>query len=131
MEAVARQTSPGGIPATFVARLSDRIHALATVQDLLVGNDWRGIEVSALAKGQLAHFKDLIGTRVTFSGPALNLTPAAVQGIGCTHGVPAPNAKKPADWRALRKSLKFVRKFGAGEGIRTLDPDLGKVVLYP
>ena len=23
------------------------------------------------------------------------------------------------------------RKVGAGEGIRTLDPDLGKVVLYP
>jgi hypothetical protein len=23
------------------------------------------------------------------------------------------------------------RKIGAGEGIRTLDPDLGKVVLYP
>jgi hypothetical protein len=24
-----------------------------------------------------------------------------------------------------------VEKFGAGEGIRTLDPNLGKVVLYP
>jgi len=24
-----------------------------------------------------------------------------------------------------------LKKFGAGEGIRTLDPDLGKVVLYP
>jgi hypothetical protein len=24
-----------------------------------------------------------------------------------------------------------IRKTGAGEGIRTLDPDLGKVVLYP
>jgi hypothetical protein len=23
------------------------------------------------------------------------------------------------------------RELGAGEGIRTLDPDLGKVVLYP
>ena len=23
------------------------------------------------------------------------------------------------------------REIGAGEGIRTLDPDLGKVVLYP
>jgi hypothetical protein len=23
------------------------------------------------------------------------------------------------------------RNFGAGEGIRTLDPNLGKVVLYP
>jgi hypothetical protein len=25
----------------------------------------------------------------------------------------------------------IARKTGAGEGIRTLDPDLGKVVLYP
>jgi len=24
-----------------------------------------------------------------------------------------------------------LRQFGAGEGIRTLDPNLGKVVLYP
>jgi len=24
-----------------------------------------------------------------------------------------------------------LKKTGAGEGIRTLDPDLGKVVLYP
>ena len=29
------------------------------------------------------------------------------------------------------KSLIFLRKSGAGEGIRTLDPNLGKVVLYP
>ena len=27
--------------------------------------------------------------------------------------------------------LIALRKFGAGEGIRTLDPNLGKVVLYP
>jgi hypothetical protein len=27
--------------------------------------------------------------------------------------------------------LIFLRKYGAGEGIRTLDPNLGKVVLYP
>ena len=26
---------------------------------------------------------------------------------------------------------KGTANFGAGEGIRTLDPDLGKVVLYP
>ena len=29
------------------------------------------------------------------------------------------------------KHLIFLRKSGAGEGIRTLDPNLGKVVLYP
>ena len=28
-------------------------------------------------------------------------------------------------------STEGLRKIGAGEGIRTLDPDLGKVVLYP
>ncbi len=27
--------------------------------------------------------------------------------------------------------LIYLKKIGAGEGIRTLDPDLGKVVLYP
>jgi hypothetical protein len=29
------------------------------------------------------------------------------------------------------KVQKCSHKTGAGEGIRTLDPDLGKVVLYP
>ena len=29
---------------------------------------------------------------------------------------------------SLNTSLKY--KIGAGEGVRTLDPDLGKVVLY-
>jgi hypothetical protein len=35
--------------------------------------------------------------------------------------------------RRTRKDGSTVtgRKIGAGEGIRTLDPDLGKVVLYP
>jgi hypothetical protein len=31
----------------------------------------------------------------------------------------------------LSEVLLMSRKSGAGEGIRTLDPDLGKVVLYP
>ncbi len=32
---------------------------------------------------------------------------------------------------ALSNKLILLEKSGAGEGIRTLDPDLGKVVLYP
>ena len=31
----------------------------------------------------------------------------------------------------MTKKVCRGRKFGAGEGIRTLDPNLGKVVLYP
>jgi hypothetical protein len=33
--------------------------------------------------------------------------------------------------KAARNTDRMGRKIGAGEGIRTLDPDLGKVVLYP
>ena len=33
--------------------------------------------------------------------------------------------------RTVLKHLISLRKSGAGEGIRTLDPNLGKVVLYP
>jgi hypothetical protein len=37
--------------------------------------------------------------------------------------------EKPACQRAFVRLCHF-EKSGAGEGIRTLDPDLGKVVLY-
>jgi hypothetical protein len=37
-----------------------------------------------------------------------------------------PENKKTAEFRGLKEL-----ETGAGEGIRTLDPNLGKVVLYP
>jgi hypothetical protein len=39
--------------------------------------------------------------------------------------------KQKASRRTPFIRLKSLRDFGAGEGIRTLDPNLGKVVLYP
>ena len=39
----------------------------------------------------------------------------------------------PANNQYVYKSMRYMsvdRKIGAGEGIRTLDPNLGKVVLY-
>ncbi len=45
--------------------------------------------------------------------------------------VPPPAAIAPEPSREARKCLTFLEKNGAGEGIRTLDPNLGKVVLYP
>jgi len=40
------------------------------------------------------------------------------------------STKKPATSAGLCSTLPFSKIPGAGEGIRTLDPDLGKVVLY-
>jgi hypothetical protein len=39
-------------------------------------------------------------------------------------------AKRKARLSAGLRQLRQFEKSGAGEGIRTLDPDLGKVVLY-
>ena len=46
-----------------------------------------------------------------------------------------PSSETPRYARLLKMRLAMYQwsavEIGAGEGIRTLDPDLGKVVLYP
>ena len=44
---------------------------------------------------------------------------------------PSGAGKQETASKGRSKQLISLRKFGAGEGIRTLDPNLGKVVLYP
>ena len=94
VQAVAHQTAKYGDPATFAARLFDRIGGLAAGQDLLVKNQWHGVEVADLVVAQLAHFEDLIGTRVLIDGPDAQLTMAAAQGIGMALHELATNAAK-------------------------------------
>jgi two-component sensor histidine kinase len=51
-------------PEDFVERLSDRVQALSANQDLLVRNEWKGGAIADLVRAQLAHFADLIGSRI-------------------------------------------------------------------
>ena len=94
VQAVAQQTASSGDPLTFAARLSDRISGLAANQDLLVKNLWHGVEVDELVTSQLAHFKDLIDTRIHLNGPGLMVTAAASQAIGMALHELATNAAK-------------------------------------
>jgi PAS domain S-box-containing protein len=81
VDAIARQTATKN-PEDFIERFSERIQALAANQDLLIRNDWHGVEVEDLVCAQLAPFADLIGSRIIVRGPKLRLNAASTQAIG-------------------------------------------------
>jgi PAS domain S-box-containing protein len=93
VDAIAHQTAARN-PEDFVERFSERVQALSANQDLLVRNEWKGVEVEDLVRAQLAHFAELIGTRITVQGPRLSLNPAAAQAIGLALHELATNAGK-------------------------------------
>jgi two-component sensor histidine kinase len=93
VEAIAHQTATTA-PEDFIERFSERLRALAANQDLLVRNEWRGVDVEKLVRAQLAHFADLVGSRIAVDGPILRLNAAAAQAIGLALHELATNAGK-------------------------------------
>src|SRR5258708_184643 len=93
VDAIAHQTATRN-PEDFIERFSERIQALSANQDLLVRNEWNGVEIADLVRAQLAHFADLIGSRIAMHGPKLRLNPASAQAIGLALHELATNAGK-------------------------------------
>ncbi len=93
VQAVARQTLAAD-PEDFMERFGERIQALAASQDLLVKSAWKGVDLDALVRSQLAHFKDLIGTRIDLGGPQLSVSAAVAQALGMAMHELATNAGK-------------------------------------
>lgn len=94
VQVMAYQTAKSGDPRTFVDRLSNRIRCLSSNQDLLVNNLWRGVAVDEMVLSQLAHFKDLAGTRIHMDGSKAVITAAASQAISMALHELATNAAK-------------------------------------
>jgi two-component sensor histidine kinase len=93
VHAIARQTATKN-PEDFIERFSERIQALSANQDLLVRNEWNGVEIEDLVRAQLAPFADLIGSRIAAQGPKLRLKAASAQAIGLVLHELATNAGK-------------------------------------
>jgi PAS domain S-box-containing protein len=92
VQAIARLTAERA-PGDFIDRFTSRVQALAANHDLLVRNDWQGVDTADLVAAQLAPFADL-GSRITVSGPQMRLNAAAAQAIGFTLHELATNAGK-------------------------------------
>jgi PAS domain S-box-containing protein len=93
VDAIAHQTAVRS-PEDFIERFSERIQALSANQDLLVRNEWNGVDIADLVRAQLAHFADLIGSRIALRGSKLRLKPASAQAIGLALHELATNAGK-------------------------------------
>jgi PAS domain S-box-containing protein len=93
VQAIARQTAARA-PQDFIGCFTERIQALAANQDLLIRNEWNGVDFEDLVRAQLAHFADLVGSRIDVDGPKLRLNAAAAQAIGLALHELATNAGK-------------------------------------
>ena len=93
VSAIAQQTTAPN-QKEFVRRFSERVQALAASHDLLAKSQWQSIAASELMRAQLAHFKDLVGTRIVVDGPPLKLSVAGAQCIGMVVHELATNAAK-------------------------------------
>jgi PAS domain S-box-containing protein len=93
VQAIVNQTAARELP-DFIERFTQRIQALAANQNLLVRNEWRGVDVDDLVHAQLSPFADLIGSRIVVGGPKLRLSASAAQEIGLVLHELATNAGK-------------------------------------
>jgi PAS domain S-box-containing protein len=93
VQVIARQTAAGN-PEDFLRRFTERVQALAANQNLLGRNQQQGADLEDLVRTQLAHFSDLVGSRVTVHGPKLHLNAVASQAIGLALHELATNAGK-------------------------------------
>ncbi len=146
VQAIIRQTAKRSDPETFVERLSERLVGLAASHDLLVENQWQGVDVAELVTAQLAHFTDLLGMRVLLDGPHARLSVAAAQGIGMALHELATNAAKYGalsnpegqvriSWRVVTKGERMFRMSWREEGGPAVVADarkgFGQMVIGP
>jgi two-component sensor histidine kinase len=94
VQAIARQTAKEASPRDFLELFSQRLSGLAANQDLLVKSEWKDVPVKEVIEAQLSPLGDILGSRVSVSGPDIDVTPAASQAFALAIHELATNALK-------------------------------------
>ncbi|HZZ35261.1 MAG TPA: HWE histidine kinase domain-containing protein [Caulobacteraceae bacterium] len=95
VEGIARQTAKAeALPKAFIDRFAARMSALGGAYDLLIGEDWRGVDLAALAKDQLAFILPDARDRIAIDGPTLVVRPEVGQYLALALHELATNAAK-------------------------------------
>jgi PAS domain S-box-containing protein len=95
VQAIAGQTARNSPSVEeFQRRFSQRIFAMALSHDLLLARNWKGAAMSELVRAQLAPFADEAASRISATGPDVEIKPEAVQGLTLALHELATNAAK-------------------------------------
>lgn len=94
VQAIAQQMAKSSDTESFPQRFAERLAGLASSQDLLVKNYWKGVPLNELIVSQLSHYRHLIGGRLLLHGDDLRIAPAAAQNLGMALHELGTNAAK-------------------------------------
>lgn len=93
VQAIARNIARSE-PGDFLQSLDHRLAGLANSQNLLLNEDWRGVDLGELLRSQLVHFRDLLDDRIKISGDEVVVSSSAAQTLGMAFYELATNAAK-------------------------------------
>jgi PAS domain S-box-containing protein len=93
VQAIANQTVASSLDE-FISRFIERIQSLSASHNLLVRSAWKNVPLAELVSSQLAHFEDLLKTRIAVDGPDLRIMASAAHVVGLALHELATNACK-------------------------------------
>ena len=124
VQAMAQRTAASS-SQEFISRLSERIRGLSASNDLLVRNQWQNVPLAELVRSQLAHYGDLLESRIAVRGPDLRIKAAAAQVLGMALHELATNAGKygalSTDAGLVEIVWRLDRVAGGGESRFTME----------
>ena len=95
ISAIARRTARDAATTNdFLESFDRRLQAMSRTHQMLVDEEWGGLQLGDLIRAELAPYRDGDDTRIRTEGPAVTLSPGEAQSLGLALHELATNAAK-------------------------------------